>query len=231
MFENYNNNIQPIEQDICIFESYDNNTQPIYGNYECQINNQIMKKPLGIYDVNNNLVGYKWIYGDLITLEFNITGYVTDGLSSQYKNVAQYLNGKYFQFLMFDYRHNVVIDRIYSSTVDSKNYKVLIFKPINWDVNKTIYYKIVNNECVHCELTDAWDTLSVDYHGPYYRDISGENATTLKVFIDKIQSDKLVRGAYTCSLTLLEPNPVTNEEPYIISQTLFSESSAKLFVE
>lgn len=214
-----------------MFESYKNNIQPTHGNYGCRVDNQIMKKPLGVYDVNNNLVGYKWTYGDSITLEFNITGCITDDLSSQYESVTQYFNGKYFQFLMFDYRHNVVIDRIYSSTADSKNYTMLLLKPIDWDVNKTLYYKIVNNECVHCELTDAWDTLSVDYHGPYYKDISGENIKSLKVFIDKIQSDKLVRGAYTCSLALIEPNPVTNEEPYIICQTLFSESSAKLFVE
>lgn len=71
------------------------------------------KLPLVAYNALNEPAGYTWNYGDTVYLEFNTTGNVVyedqDSKPTGFsESAADYLKGKKFQVLVYNFRYNLV---------------------------------------------------------------------------------------------------------------------------
>lgn len=81
-----------------------------------------ISKPLEIYNIKNELIGYGWNYGDTIVLEFNTTGTVVYEDTGVYETPDVYFEGKQLQLLVFDFRYETVINITQDASTQAKFY-------------------------------------------------------------------------------------------------------------
>lgn len=96
-----------------MFQNYNNlPTSYIPNNQDCYMNdNRLPHKPMGVYDSMNRLIGYSWVYGDGITLEFTVQGTVSDDITLKYTWASDFLTGKTVVFNLFNNRHDIVMSK------------------------------------------------------------------------------------------------------------------------
>lgn len=92
-----------------IFNNYDNLPSSYIPNNTSEQSLCVNKiiKPLEVYDIKGNLVGYCWNRGDTVNLGFNITGNVQYD-EGAFEDAATYLDGKTLQFNIYNFRYEVI---------------------------------------------------------------------------------------------------------------------------
>jgi hypothetical protein len=89
-------------------------------------------KPYEEYNVKGELIGYYWYYGDVVNLEYNIDGEVTDVESGTYIRANEWLETKRCKVTLLDFRHEVVASKVFPGssqitfTIDSALSKSLL---------------------------------------------------------------------------------------------------------
>ena len=102
---------------MSMFDNYKNipDTYIPNNSSEKKLDNRLPKKPLGEYDLNGKLVGYSWLYGDGIILQFTTRGTASDDNHEVYMDAEDYIEGKYYKLDILDTKFNSV----YSITQDA----------------------------------------------------------------------------------------------------------------
>lgn len=106
-----------------LFENYENIPSSYIPNNICPPRQapSIPKTPLAQYNAKGDFVGYTWSYGDEVNLKFLISGNVTydnndilpevykvDGAGGIYQEAEDYLEGKFFEFTLFNFRGEAI---------------------------------------------------------------------------------------------------------------------------
>lgn len=142
-----------------------------------KLNKTEATKPYELYNVEGQLEGYCWYYGDHIDLDFELLGELTqdDDLGNGiYVDIVDFIKDKLFTFTIYNFRHEVI-----------------------YQVNKN--GQAINFECgcqedPDIEFIDAGTAFS-DTTYPC------RNSTpVLNICIDEDLSKKMVKGVYSCSL-------------------------------
>ena len=114
--------------------------------------------PMEEYNAKGEFIGYSWMYGDNVVLEFCTSGEVI--FDGYYEDAETYLNGKQLLLQLFDFRYeNIYSDQINASTsakfyIDYEQSKQLVkgvytCKLILIDNENNIRYTLINNDdCV-----------------------------------------------------------------------------------
>ena len=144
-----------------MFDNYENVPDNyIPCNRKPDIRPCIPTKPLEIYNAKNEFIGYGWDYGDSIILEFITTGEVTFDTEKgdYYEDAAAYLEGKTFNFKIYNFRYEVVFDATVDAATDVKieinkeNSENLVKGTYTFKLiligNDTEYSLMDNNTCV-----------------------------------------------------------------------------------
>lgn len=100
--------------------------------------------PYEEYNVEGELIGYYWYYGDQVNLEFNIDGEVTLVDEETYIPAEDFLKDKKITITILDFRNNIVVDRVFDAST-----KVIFM------VDKELSKKMVRG-VYNCTVT-VWD--------------------------------------------------------------------------
>lgn len=92
------------------------------NNYPPQDITPPVVKPLEIYNINDEFIGYGWNCGDSIVLEFTTTGRAIYDEEGTYEDAETYLAGKKLQLIIFDFRYNPVYNITTDAAVVTKFY-------------------------------------------------------------------------------------------------------------
>lgn len=94
------------------------------------------------YDVEGNLVGYWWYYGNTFDLEFNIEGEYTFEETLQWVPANDFMKGKMVTMNLYNFRREI----IYTEVVKADSSKVIF--PVNQELSnklvRGIYYCSLN---------------------------------------------------------------------------------------
>jgi hypothetical protein len=169
---------------------------------------EVVNKPYTMCNDNGDVIGYYWHYGDTVNLQFDIYGEVT------VSNDAILLNGE-----------NVVpnentmghINQLAYNITDSKCWKCVgidvdnntyIWEEVEWtmpnNLGKSIYVsadKYVQNKMMLLKL------YNFRYEEIYSQEFESSNVVNFT--IDSELSNRLLKGVYYLTLTLLDSDSVT----------------------
>ena len=73
-------------------------------------------KPYSEYNIEGELVGYFWYYGDAVDLEFNIDGQVTYEGNDSYVTAEDFLKDKQIVIRLFNFRRELLDERYYKGS-------------------------------------------------------------------------------------------------------------------
>ena len=94
------------------------------------------------YDIEGNLVGYWWYYGNTFDLEFNIEGEVTVEGSLQWSPIDEFIAGKLVTMNLYNFRREI----IYTQVIKATSSKVIF--PIDQELSnklvRGVYYCSLN---------------------------------------------------------------------------------------
>lgn len=191
-------------------------------------------KPYEEYNAEGKLVGYYWYYGDTINLEFNVDGEVTIIDGEEAISALDFLIGKYVIIDIYNFRGEIVAtQKLYTTTILKRGSEIKTGSVINGIVynddailseDETIIQqstlkfgsKLANETIINNEKIDKEKVINSDiilYPG-----------TKILFEIDKELSNKLVKGVYTCTLTLYNA-----DDSFV--DTLFSQTDGNLIVK
>lgn len=135
MFKNYEN----------IPENYVPNNQNTYMN-----DNRLPRKPMEVYNANNELIGYSWVYGDGVTLEFTITGNIKNRGDTEYVEAKDFLVGKGVTFEIYNSRHLIIFTK--TLECESNVIKITLSEKESLSIPRDIYTcKLYLSQMAHNE--------------------------------------------------------------------------------
>lgn len=79
----------------------------------------ISNKPYINYDGFGKQIGYFWYYGDLIDLNFDITGNIVYEDNSTYQEAAEFLKDKKLVLTLYTYNYQKLTEQIIDGAVDA----------------------------------------------------------------------------------------------------------------
>lgn len=98
-------------------------------------------KPYEDYNIEGDLIGYWWYYGDAIDLQFDISGEVTFDGSEDYMTAEEFLADKYITIQLFNFRREVVEAHTYAGTT-----------PVVFEIDKELSESLTKGS-YYCTLT------------------------------------------------------------------------------
>lgn len=213
MFLNYQNiaeNYQPNNL-VAAFPTY---------TYETKLNPIDISKPYEEYDIKGNLIGYSWVYGETIILEFLIDGKITIESTDIVYNYTGGAPDTHTVGNIGTCAYNVV-DFISWTCVGIENDSYI------WAQDTSFKYNESGSRDVYISSKDYLKNKIASFKLYNFRheviyELSLPATEVFKVEIDKELSNKLVKGLYYCSLTVIGDSS---------TQVVFDESDGSLLVK
>jgi hypothetical protein len=177
-----------------------------------------LSKPYELMNAKNELEGYFWNYGDVLNLEFNITGEITVESDA----VILYVNNE----TPFNIVAPIIGQRAYN-VADLKSWTCVSVEPAVWREDIEFTYPEVTDRSIYISADDYLKNKQFIlrlYNFRYEQIYETTHSGTSKLIfpITKDLSNKLVKGIYYCSLTCVSEDT---------TQSLFGPSDCKLLVK
>lgn len=118
-----------------MFENYSNLENYIPNNSKRRYSRCVVKKPLAIYNIFNNIVGYEWTSNDKVVLDFTVSGFVVDEQSGVYQEAKDFIADKIGKLRIFNSERMLLETIIHTSINDD----VISFE-LNEPLCKGFYY-------------------------------------------------------------------------------------------
>jgi len=103
------------------------------------------------YDIEGNLVGYWWYYGNTFDLEFNIEGEITVEGSLQWSPIDEFIDGKLVTMNLYNFRREI----IYTQVIKATSSKVI------FSIDQELSNKLVRG-VYYCSLSISDEKLGFD---------------------------------------------------------------------
>lgn len=122
-----------------------------------------VKRPLEMYNIKSEFIGFGWKYRDSIILEFETTGEVIYNDAEHYVDAETYLDDKAMEFTMYDFRGEVVYNQVLPAGVVVKYFidehtsarlvkGVYTFRLSLVDIENNIRHTLMSSEDDECSL-------------------------------------------------------------------------------
>ena len=132
------------------------------------IQQNVATKPYEVRDVNQELVGYFWYFGNSVDLVFNLTGTITSEPDDTYISVNDVLNSLDIKAAFYDFRMDKVLE--YSNAPNAE-YKLIVAIPNTESVDGATITISIDNEASQKLVRGTYRLELVASH------ISGYNET------------------------------------------------------
>ena len=138
-----------------LFDKFDNiyNTN-ISASQVC--NMKVGSIPYEDYDVDGNLIGYYWHYGDTVELNFIIDGEIT--LDNGYITAADFLKEKNAKIAIYSFRYETIFETVVDA---STRIKLIIDEETSNKLLRGIYYITLtifkDNESIYIPIVENGD--------------------------------------------------------------------------
>ena len=138
-----------------LFDKFDN----IYNTNisASQVSNlKVGSIPYEDYDVDGNLIGYYWHYGDTVELHFLIDGEVT--LENEYVTAEDFLSGKNAKIVIYNFRYEPLFETVVDASTDIK---MIVDEETSNKLLRGVYYIILtvfkDNEAIYIPIVENGD--------------------------------------------------------------------------
>ena len=149
-----------------MFDNYENlannyipsNLKPCYPpcppKDQCScLNPAHIDKPYANYDIEGNLIGYWWYYGNTLTLQFTINGEVIIDGSNEYISADDFVKNKKITMNLYNFRRELIYTAFINvpDNIDDANI-------VSFDIDSELSAKLVQG-IYYCSLDISDDKL------------------------------------------------------------------------
>lgn len=148
-------------------------------------------KPYEEYNAEGQLIGYWWVYGDTINLEFDLSGYVTIDDDDTYVEIRDFIKDKEIYVQLYNFRHEQIASMNFNGS-DYQEVTYSVAKKVN-RFTQGIYYVLEDDTYEPVVLPRDFNKDTI-----YYK----KDDVEIIFPIDKKLSAQMEKGTYYCSISI-----------------------------